>query len=70
MNYILVYNNSTGVLKSLKPLFSMEEYGLIEVKSFQEMKWQVRTENVRLLITDIELTDGDGIEAIRQIRIY
>ena len=43
MNYILVYNNSTGVLKSLKPLFSMEEYGLIEVKSFQEMKWQVRT---------------------------
>ena len=46
----------------------MEEYGLIEVKSFQEMKWQVRTENVRLLITDIELTDGDGIEAIRQIR--
>ena len=35
MNYILVYNNSTGVLKSLKPLFSMEEYGLIEVKSFQ-----------------------------------
>lgn len=68
MNYILVYNSSTGVLKSLKPLFSMEEYGLIEVKSFQEMKWQVRTENVRLLITDIELTDGDGIEAIRQIR--
>lgn len=46
----------------------MEEYGLIEVKSFQEMKWQVRTENVRLLITDIELTDEDGIEAIRQIR--
>lgn len=45
----------------------MEEYELTEVKSFQEMKWMVRTENVKLLITDIELKDSDGIEAIRQI---
>lgn len=70
MNYILIYNNNTGILGSLKPLLSMEGFLTEEVKSFAEMKLQIRTENVKLLITDIMLEDRDGMEAIRQIRTF
>ena len=70
MNYILVYNNHTGIVSSLKRILYMEECQIEEVKSFEEMKLKICIENVKLLITDIEQKDGTGTEAIRQIRQY
>lgn len=68
MNCILVFNNNTGVVDVMRPLFAGEGYDVLEVRSLQQVWQYIEEGKVQILLTDIELTDGDGMEAVREIR--
>ncbi|MCH5269152.1 MAG: response regulator transcription factor [Lachnospiraceae bacterium] len=68
MSNILVFNNNTGVADVIRPLLTTEGYGMLEAGSLQQVWQYVREGKAQLLLTDIELADGDGLEAIREIR--
>lgn len=68
MHNILVYNNNTGVVEVMRPLFAGEGYQVFEAESLEEMRSFIARRQVQLLITDVELKSADGIEVIREIR--
>lgn len=68
MRNILVFNNNTGVADVMRPLFSTEGYGMLEAGSLLQVRQYIGEGKAQLLLTDIELADGDGMEAIREIR--
>lgn len=68
MNTILVFNNNTGVMEVMQPLFAGEGYQVIAAKKLKEVYELIETRAVQLLITDIELKKADGIEVVREIR--
>lgn len=65
---ILVYNNQSGVVSLLEPLLVGEEYATKVVCSRQEIMDSIEAGEVRMLITDVELTNDNGFELIGQIR--
>ena len=68
MSNILVYNNNTGVVDVMRPLFAGEGYGVLEARGLSQVWQYIEDGEAQLLLTDIELTEGDGIETIREIR--
>lgn len=68
MNTILVFNNNTGVMEVMQPLFAGEGYQVIAVKKLKTVYELIETQAVQLLITDIELKGTDGIGMVREIR--
>lgn len=68
MTQILIYDNNTGILEKMNPLLVGEGYRVSQCKSFKSLYEEVLAGRAQLLITDIEIQDEDGIEAIRQIR--
>ncbi|MBQ7358541.1 MAG: response regulator transcription factor [Lachnospiraceae bacterium] len=65
---ILVYNNQSGVVAPLEPLLMGDEYVTKIVSSRQEILDSIEMEEVKMLITDIELANDNGFELIGQIR--
>ncbi|MBD5459489.1 MAG: response regulator transcription factor [Lachnospiraceae bacterium] len=65
---ILIYNNNTGIVERMQPLFAGEGYETAAVKEIADIRKKLERGEVQLLITDIELQEGDGIEAIREVR--
>lgn len=68
MTQILIYDNNTGILEKMRPLFTGEGYPVSACRSLKNLYGAVLAGKVQLLITDVEISDEDGIEAIRQIR--
>lgn len=68
MNHILVYNNNTGIVEVMKPLFAGEGCQIYEADSIEKVHAFIREELVQLLIMDVELKDADGMEALAEIR--
>ncbi|MBO5165965.1 MAG: response regulator transcription factor [Lachnospiraceae bacterium] len=69
MNHILVYNNNTGIVEVMKPLFAGEECQVYEAESMEQVRAFIREGLVQLLIMDIELADTDGMRALENIRM-
>lgn len=65
---ILVYNNNTGIVEIMQPLFAGEGYQATVIKERANIEQMLESNNIQLLLTDIELEEDDGIEAIRKIR--
>lgn len=65
---ILVYNNNTGIVEIMQPLFAGEGYQATVIRERANIEQMLESNNIQLLLTDIELEEGDGIEAIRKIR--
>lgn len=65
---ILVYNNNTGIIEIMQPLFAGEGYQATVIRERANIEQMLEGNNIQLLLTDIELEEGDGIEAIRKIR--
>lgn len=65
---ILVYNNHSGVVDLMEPLFAGEEYETRVVEHHQNIIEGIVQANVTMVITDIELSKGDGFDLIEQIR--
>lgn len=68
MNHIIIYNNNTGILEVMRPLFAGEAYQVSEENNLEQLLRDMRNQQVQLLITDVELQNADGIEVIRKIR--
>lgn len=65
---ILIYNNNTGIVERMQPLFAGEGYEAAPVHELSAIRKKLERGEVQLLITDIELQEGDGIGAIREVR--
>ena len=68
---IIVYNNNTGILEVMMPLFQREGYQIQIVKEKEELQSAVSGEGLRLLLTDIMMqhsTLEEGLEQLREIR--
>lgn len=65
---ILVYNNNTGIMEVMRPLLIGEGYSVMAVNEERHIEKLLEENKVQLLITDIELTNQDGIIAIQSIR--
>lgn len=68
---IVVFNNNTGIVKLMKPLFAGEGLQVIAASDFEELKSYLRKGLVQLILTDIVVGKQDiwdGLECIRQIR--
>lgn len=68
MNTILVYNNNTGVMEVMLPLFSGEGYQVSAAEDLMQVRAYIRSRQVQLLITDVDLKDENGLEVIHEIR--
>lgn len=68
MSNILVFNNNTGVVDMMRPLIATEGYGILEARSLTQVWQYIEEGKAQLLLTDIELAEGDGMETIREIR--
>ncbi len=68
---IVVYNNSTGIVEIMAPLFAGEGLNMIVARTYQEMLDELLEQDVHLLITDVKLQPKgfiNGIELIADIR--
>lgn len=68
---ILVYNNNTGIVESMSPLFAGEGYHVAVAEDYRELADILEEQSIHLLIMDVELqTKGfvSGIEVIADIR--
>ena len=68
---ILVYNNHTGIVKTMEPLFAGEGFHVMVAEEFEEMLNKLKTQNIHLLLTDVNIAGKGlvkGIEIIAQIR--
>ena len=66
---IIVYNNQSGVVELMEPLFAGDDYTTKVANSRQEILDALESGEARVLITDVELADDNGFELIRQIRL-
>ncbi|MCH5274746.1 MAG: response regulator transcription factor [Lachnospiraceae bacterium] len=66
MSNILVFNNNTGVVDVMLPLFATEGYGVLEAGSLAQVWQYIEEGKAQLLLTDIE--PADAMEAIGEIR--
>lgn len=68
---ILVYNNSTGIVETMGPLFSGEGLHMTVAETYYEMLDALEEQAIHLLITDVKLKQKgfvNGIEMIADIR--
>ena len=68
---ILVYNNNTGIVETMGPLFAGEALHVTVAGNLDELNAALEEQTVHLLITDIEMQEKgvtDGIELISNIR--
>lgn len=68
MYNILVYNNNTGIVDVMKPLFAGDDCRMYEADGIDKAAAFIKEELVQLLIMDVELKDTDGIRALERIR--
>lgn len=76
MKRILVYNNDSGVMEFMQPLFEGEGYKVVLVDTVVKLQQYVAEKVGQLLLMDVELLRKEGqiaslytgIEVIRQIR--
>lgn len=68
---ILVYNNNTGIVETMGPLFAGEALHVTVARNLAELNAALEEQTIHLLITDIEVQERgatDGIELISYIR--
>lgn len=68
---ILVFNNTTGIVEIMAPLFAGEGMKMMTVSTLEELFWTLDNREVHLMLIDVELGKdgwGSGIEMIANIR--
>lgn len=71
MRNILIYNNQTGIVEKMKPLFSREGLETVVVADADQLYAAIETMEIHLLLVDVELNDKGwdrGIELIMDLR--
>lgn len=68
---ILVFNNNTGVVEIMSPLFAGEGMSMTVASGLDELEQILKEEEIHLMLVDVELDGtgwGGGIELISYIR--
>ena len=67
MNILLVENNEVYI-KAIKLLFAENEYQITDSRSIKEAREQLESFKVQIILLDINLSDGNGLELVRLLR--
>ncbi len=67
---ILVVDDEELITKSLLKLLSAEGYNVSVVRNGKDAVEKVKTIDFDLIISDVRMLDLDGIQTIKEIRVY
>lgn len=67
MNILLVENNEVYI-KAIKLLFAENEYQITDSRSIKEAREQLESFKFQIILLDINLSDGNGLELVRLLR--
>lgn len=68
---IVVFNNNTGVMETMSPLFAGESINMAVANNLEELLSLLDNDNIQLMLLDAELDDngwGSGLELLNLIR--
>jgi two-component system, OmpR family, KDP operon response regulator KdpE len=68
MHQVLVIEDEPGIRQVLRVLLEAEDYRVIEAETVKRAEIEARSHKPDLLIVDLGLPDGDGLEVIRRVR--
>ena len=68
MHQVLVVEDEPGIRQVLRVLLEAEQYRVIEAETAERAQIEARSHKPDLLIVDLGLPDGDGLEVIRRLR--
>lgn len=68
MHQVLVIEDEPGIRHVLRVLLEAEQYRVIEAETAARAQIEARSHKPDLLIVDLGLPDGDGLEVIRRVR--
>jgi len=70
MHQILVVEDEPGIRDVLRVLLEAEHYRVVEAETARRAEIESRSHKPDLLLVDLGLPDGDGIEVIRNLRTW
>jgi two-component system KDP operon response regulator KdpE len=68
MHQVLVVEDEPGIRQVLRVLLEAEQYRVIEAETAERAQIEARSHKPDLLIVDLGLPDGDGLEVVRRLR--
>jgi two-component system KDP operon response regulator KdpE len=68
MHQILVVEDEPGIRQVVRVLLEVENYRVVEAATAERAGIEARSHKPDLLIVDLGLPDGDGLEVIRRVR--
>jgi two-component system, OmpR family, KDP operon response regulator KdpE len=68
MHQVLIIEDEPGIRQVLRVLLEGEDYRVIEAETATRAHIEARSHKPDLLIVDLGLPDGDGLEVIRRVR--
>jgi two-component system, OmpR family, KDP operon response regulator KdpE len=70
MHQILVVEDEPGIRQVLRVLLEAERYRVVEAETAQRADIEARSHKPDLMIVDLGLPDGDGLEVVRRVRAW
>jgi len=70
MHQVLVVEDEPGIRRVLRVLLEAERYRVVEAETAARADSEARTHKPDLLIVDLGLPDGDGLDVIRRVRAW
>jgi two-component system KDP operon response regulator KdpE len=70
MHQILIVEDDAGIRDVLRVLLTAENYRVVEAGTAQRAEIEARSHKPDLLIVDLGLPDGNGLEVIRGVRAW
>lgn len=70
MHQVLVVEDDDGIRTVLRVLLEAENYRVIEASTARRAEIEARSHKPDLLLVDLGLPDGDGIEVVKRVRAW
>jgi two-component system KDP operon response regulator KdpE len=70
MHQVLVVEDDDGIRNVLRVLLEAENYRIVEATTAQRAEIEARSHKPDLLLVDLGLPDGDGLDVIRRVRAW
>jgi two-component system KDP operon response regulator KdpE len=70
MHRILVVEDDDGIRNVLRVLLEAESYRVVEAENARRAEIEARSHKPDLMLVDLGLPDGDGIEVIKRVRAW
>jgi two-component system KDP operon response regulator KdpE len=68
MHHVLVVEDDQGIRDVLRVLLGTENYRVVEAQTAQRAQVEARSHKPDLMLVDLGLPDGSGLEVIRRVR--